>query len=72
MKRILTILLFLIIASSQAQNIKGVVTNSNQQPLEDVYIYNTNSSSHAHTIANGSFVLENNQVGDSLTVGLLG
>ncbi|HAI18595.1 MAG TPA: TonB-dependent receptor, partial [Xanthomarina gelatinilytica] len=72
MKRIFTILLFLIIGSSQAQNIKGVVTNSNQQPLEDVYIYNTNSSSHAHTIANGSFVLENNQVGDSLTVGLLG
>ena len=72
MKRIFTFLLLLIIGSSQAQNIKGVVANSNQQPLEDVYIYNTNSSSHAHTMANGSFVLENNQVGDSLTLGLLG
>lgn len=72
MKKILTILLLLIFWNSNAQQIKGVVIDKNQQPLEDVYVYNTNSSSHAHTIANGSFVLDNNKVGDSLTIGLLG
>jgi outer membrane receptor protein involved in Fe transport len=72
MKRIFTILLLLFFCSIHAQKVKGVITDENQKPLEDVYIYNTNSSSHAHTIANGSFVLENSKVGDSLTIGLLG
>jgi outer membrane receptor protein involved in Fe transport len=72
MNRIFTVLLLLFFFENQAQEIKGVVTDQNQQPLEDVYVYNTNSGSHAHTIANGSFVIENNKIGDSLNIGLLG
>ncbi|HLV38234.1 TonB-dependent receptor [Xanthomarina sp.] len=72
MKKIFTFLLLLTFCKIHAQQIKGVVTERNQQPLEDVYVYNINSSSHAHTIANGSFVLDNNKVGDSITIGLLG
>ncbi|MCX7550127.1 TonB-dependent receptor [Xanthomarina sp. F2636L] len=72
MKQVSTILFLLIFCNLTAQNVKGVVTDQNQQPLEDVYVYNTNSSTHAHTIADGSFVIENNHVGDSLTIGLLG
>jgi len=72
MKRIFTILLLLFIYNLHAQDIKGVVSDENKKPLEHVYIYNTNSFSHAHTMANGSFVLENNKIGDSLTIGLLG
>lgn len=55
-----------------AQNIKGVVSNENGQPIEHVYVYNTNSSSHAHTLSNGTFILENNSIGDTLNIGLLG
>ena len=55
-----------------AQNIKGVVNNENNQPIEHVYVYNTNSSSHAHTLSNGTFIIENNSIGDTLNIGLLG
>jgi len=72
MKQIFTFFCLLIVFNLNAQNIKGVITDKNLQPLEGVYIFNTNSSSHAHTIANGSFVIENNKTGDSLTIGLLG
>ena len=53
-------------------DIKGLVLDDSGQPLENAYIYNTNSTSHAHTLANGSFVLENNKLGDTLNIGLLG
>lgn len=55
-----------------AQNITGVVTDENQYPLEDVYVYNNNSAAHAHTKANGTFILEKTKAGDSLEVGILG
>ncbi len=53
-------------------DIKGLVLDDSGQPLENAYIYNTNSTSHAHTLANGSFILENNKLGDTLNIGLLG
>src|SRR5690606_37003442 len=55
-----------------AQNITGVVTDENQYPLEDVYVYNNNSAAHAHTKANGTFILEKTKAGVSLEVGILG
>lgn len=66
------ILALLFSSVSTAQQIKGVVSNSQNQPLEAAYIYNLNSKSHAHTSENGVFILENNAVGDSLRIGLLG
>ncbi len=57
---------------TNAQQIKGKVQDAKNQPLESAYIYNLNSQSHAHTSENGVFVLENNKVGDSLRIGLLG
>ena len=72
-KQILAVLIFgcfsLIVS---AQNIKGVVVNELNQPLEAAYIYNENSENHAHTSENGVFVIANTKVGDSIRVGLLG
>ncbi|MFD0991473.1 TonB-dependent receptor [Mariniflexile jejuense] len=72
MKFILLIFSFVFVTVSSAQQLKGIVTNGENQPLEAAYIYNLNSKSHAHTSENGVFVLENNAVGDSLKIGLLG
>lgn len=57
---------------AHAQSLKGLVNDEEGQPIEDAYIYNANSASHAHTLSNGSFIIENNSIGDSLTIGLLG
>jgi len=54
------------------QQLKGVVVNETNQPLEAAYVYNLNSKSHAHTSENGVFIIDDNDVGDSLKVGLLG
>ena len=66
------IVLFHVAFVCVSQDLKGTVLDENNKPLEHVYIFNTNTSNHAHTMANGSFVLENNTIGDSITIGLLG
>ncbi|PNQ72177.1 TonB-dependent receptor [Hanstruepera neustonica] len=66
------LLFFLCQTVWSQQTIKGLVYDESGQPLEHVYIYNATSTSHAHSLANGSFILENNQVGDTLNLGLLG
>ncbi|EGV44402.1 TonB-dependent receptor [Bizionia argentinensis JUB59] len=64
--------LFILGTVAQAQNIKGIVTDEEGQPIENAYVYNLNASSHTHSLSNGSFVLEKNNLGDSITIGLLG
>jgi len=59
-------------SSVLAQDIKGKITDAFKQPLEDVYIFNTSTNSHAHSLPNGTFILLNNKVGDTLNLGLLG
>lgn len=54
------------------QQLKGFVSNTLNQPLEATYVYNLNSKSHAHTLENGSFILNETKLGDSIKVGLLG
>lgn len=68
------IVLFTLLVSKviYAQQIKGVVTDENEYPLEGVYVYNVNSTNHAHTLANGMFTIEGSKVGDSVEVGMLG
>ena len=54
------------------QQVKGTVVNAYEQPLDGAYIFNLNSQSHSHSSENGTFVNDNNKVGDSLKIGLLG
>ena len=73
MKNLILVVLFLSFAyTAKAQNIKGLVANELNQPLEAAYVYNLNSESHAHTSENGVFVITGTKVGDSLKIGLLG
>lgn len=75
MKLVNLAVLFIVlggIAITQAQQVKGKITDMQNQPLEAVYVYNLSSKSHAHTSENGVFIIENNRVGDSLKIGLLG
>ncbi|MFG6687510.1 TonB-dependent receptor [Mariniflexile sp. HNIBRBA6329] len=72
MKFNLLFFLLVFVTVSSAQQIKGVIVNEANQPLEAAYIYNLKSKSHAHSSENGVFVLENNAVGDSIRIGLLG
>ncbi|MBT8377224.1 MAG: TonB-dependent receptor [Bacteroidia bacterium] len=58
--------------SFEAQELKGLVINELEQPLEAVYIYNLNSLNHTHSSENGVFALDKTQIGDSLRIGLLG
>lgn len=66
------VIAFSWISTSFGQQIKGSIKDDNRQPLEAVYVYNLKSQNHAHTTENGMFILENNTIGDSLRIGLLG
>ncbi|MDY7395277.1 TonB-dependent receptor plug domain-containing protein [Aureibaculum sp. 2210JD6-5] len=72
MRFIIVLFTLLISKVIHAQQIKGVVTDENEYPLEGVYVYNMNSTKHAHTLANGMFTIEESKVGDSIEVGMLG
>lgn len=57
---------------SYGQQLKGLVVNTNNQPLEGAYVYNLNSKTHTHVLENGQFSLNKTAVNDSIKVGLLG
>ncbi|WGD35002.1 TonB-dependent receptor [Olleya sp. YS] len=72
MKKIITLIgLVCLVVTTHAQSVKGYVMDNNQ-PLETAYVYNENSKEHAHTNQLGQFIINNTNLGDSLTVGLLG
>ncbi len=62
----------LLSLQSFAQQFSGRIVNTDKEPLENVYVYNTTSNSHTHTKINGDFILENSKVGDVIEVGILG
>lgn len=66
------LLLMLLSFNLNAQTIEGVVVDANEHPLENVYVYNHTSKTHAHTSVTGRFILEQSKIGDSVTVSLLG
>ncbi|MDG1039934.1 MAG: TonB-dependent receptor plug domain-containing protein [Polaribacter sp.] len=57
---------------SFSQSFSGQITNTNKEPLENVYVYNLTSNSHTHTNVSGDFILENCKVGDSIEIQILG
>ncbi|MEL0651298.1 TonB-dependent receptor [Algibacter sp. TI.3.09] len=71
-KYLSTVLVLFLVNLGFSQRLKGVIIDENNQPLEAAYVYNLNSETHAHSSANGMFVLDENKIGDSLKVGLLG
>ena len=66
----LTILLFWFFAHSQIQ--KGSIKDSIGNPIENAYISNTNSQSHAHTNEFGTFSIDKTNNGDVLNISAVG
>ncbi|MDN3619524.1 TonB-dependent receptor [Polaribacter undariae] len=57
---------------SYGQQLKGIVLNPLNEPLENVYIINQNSNLHTHTNEAGSFILEKIAVNNTLQISILG
>ncbi|WP_053976648.1 TonB-dependent receptor [Mangrovimonas xylaniphaga] len=72
MKKLIGVLIMLTVGTNYAQTLQGSITDTNQQPLENVYVYNHTSKIHAHTAMDGRFSLEHTHAGDSITANLLG
>ena len=58
------------LAQSQVQ--KGIVKDSIGNPIENVYILNTSSQSHAHSNEFGVFMIDKTNTGDVLKISSLG
>ncbi|GAA4281032.1 TonB-dependent receptor [Gaetbulibacter aestuarii] len=71
-KQFLVFLLYFLGFFTFGQELKGVVFNEQNKPLEYAYIYNINSKTHTHSLENGQFSLRETELKDSIKVGLLG
>ncbi len=72
MKYLLTISLVLLTITSHSQLLKGTVTDSIGNPIDNVYVLNTHSKTHAHTNEFGIFNIDKTATGDELQVAALG
>ena len=57
---------------AQSQIQKGMVKDSIGNPIENVYIFNTTSQSHAHSNEFGVFMIDKTKTGDVLKISSLG
>lgn len=72
MKKIFQIALLLINTLVFSQQKEGVVTDTLGNKIENAYIYNETTKSHAHTNENGQFILDKTFDNDVLTITALG
>ncbi|MBP9793260.1 MAG: TonB-dependent receptor plug domain-containing protein [Flavobacterium sp.] len=72
MKQFLYIFFIFVAYTSYAQIRKGTIFDANGNAIENAYIININSNSHAHTDEFGNFGIEKTNVGDVLEVSALG
>ncbi len=72
MKQFFTSFIFLFTFSIIGQTQNGKVTDSSGNPIENAYISNTTSKSHAHTDEFGVFTIEKTSSNDILTINALG
>jgi outer membrane cobalamin receptor len=72
MKNIILVLIILFGMSTYAQIQKGKVLDSDGNPVENAYLVNTNSESHAHTNEFGLFSLDKTVLGDIIKITALG
>lgn len=72
MKAYFTILILFVIVVTNGQSLNGIVKDSIGNSIENAYIFNTNSQSHAHTDEFGKFSIEKTNVLDVLNVSALG
>ncbi|SDH09522.1 Outer membrane receptor proteins, mostly Fe transport [Flavobacterium omnivorum] len=72
MKNIILVMITLFGLSSYGQIQKGKVLDRDGNPVENAYLVNTNSESHAHTNEFGLFSLDKTLLGDVIKITALG
>lgn len=72
MKTIFSISFFFLFYTFYGQNQKGIVSDSIGNPIENAYVFNTNSKSHAHTDEFGNFSIEKTVINDELSISAVG
>lgn len=74
MKNILVILslIFGVYGYAQNQTVKGKVVDMFDVPIGEVYIYSNETKNHTHTLENGTFIIGDVEIGDTLTARLFG
>ncbi|TDE53445.1 TonB-dependent receptor [Flavobacterium sp. GT3P67] len=72
MKNIILVMITLFGLSSYGQIQKGKVLDSDGNPVENAYLVNINSESHAHTNEFGLFSLDKTVLGDVIKITALG
>jgi len=72
MKQFLTIFFLLVMFSGFSQVKKGVIKDANGNPIENAYIINTVSQSHAHSDEFGNFGIDKTNAGELLEISGLG
>lgn len=72
MKCFITFLLFIFGLVSYSQVGKGIVVDEFGNLIENAYLVNTNSDSHAHTDELGKFTIDKTAVGNFLSINALG
>jgi outer membrane receptor for Fe3+-dicitrate len=72
MKKTLQIIVLLLSTIAFSQQKEGVVTDTLGNTIENAYVYNETTKSHAHTNENGQFILDKTSDNDVLTITALG
>lgn len=72
MKRIVLLGFLMFSQFSFSQLIKGVVVDSSGNPIENAYLKNNTSQSHAHSDEFGGFTLEKSSFGDVIVASAIG
>ncbi len=61
-----------ITAQTTQGTLQGYVFDSENNPLENAYVFDKQTNSHAHSDKGGKFILANVRKGDTIQIGLLG
>ena len=72
MKKLFQILVLLLSSLSFSQQREGIVTDTLGNIIENAYIYNETTKSHAHTNEKGKFILDKTFENDLITITALG
>ncbi|MBC5835284.1 TonB-dependent receptor plug domain-containing protein [Flavobacterium sp. F372] len=72
MKNVFQIVVLLLSTIAFSQQKEGVVTDTLGNTIENAYVYNETTKSHAHTNENGQFILDKTSDNDVLTITALG
>ena len=73
MRNLLFVFIFLATClQTKAQELKGKIIDTYNNPVENAYVFNVSSNAHTHSDLNGNFKVLNTNIGDTIQIGILG